>query len=202
MFGSIFKPVLLKKVQLSTICREIEYSSLRSAICWTLYDSFIICSWVKDRAIADHLVEIWKHIVAIVNHWEKLPKSKRPKSKSFEHPKSAVEDLLRPAKLRFFFFASLFEPFLVIYQTDQPMIPYMYNDLQKLFRKLILLIVKLDLLQNCKSARDMKNLDLSNKSNLLKLKDINIGFAASSTLKELKRKDLITNGQIASFFTV
>ena len=41
---------------------------------------------------------------------------------------------------------------------------------------------------------------LSDKSNLLKLKDINIGFAASSTLKELKRKDLVTNGQIVSFF--
>ena len=80
------------------------------------------------------------------------------------------------------------------------MIPYMYNDLQKLLRKLILLIVKPDLLQNCKSATNMKNLDLSDKGNLLKLKDINIGFAASSTLKELKRKDLITNGQIAYFF--
>ena len=49
-------------------------------------------------------------------------------------------------------------------------------------------------------AADMKNLDLSDKSNLMKLKDINIGFAASSTLKELSRKELITNGQIASFF--
>ena len=73
-----------------------------------------------------------------------------------------------------------------MYQTDQPMIPYMYNDLQKLLKKLIFLIVKLDLLQNCKSATYMNNLDLSDKSNLLKLKDINIGFAASSTLKELK----------------
>ena len=80
------------------------------------------------------------------------------------------------------------------------MIPYMYNNLQKLLRKLILLIAKPDLLQNCKSAADMKNLDLSDKSNLLKLKDINIRFAASATLKELKREDLIINGKIASFF--
>ena len=132
------------------------------------------------------------------NHWEKLPKSKRPKSKSYEHLKSAAEDLPTPAKLHFFsFFASLFEPFLAMYQTDQSLIPYMYNDLQKLLRKLILSIVKP---QNCKSATDTKNLDLSDKSNLLKLKDINTGFAASSTLKELKRKDLVTNGRIASFF--
>ena len=88
-----------------------------------------------------------------------------------------------------------------MYQTDQPMIPYMYNDLQKLLRKSILLVVKPNLLQNCKSATDMKNLDLIDRGNLLKLKDINIGFAASSTLKELKRKDLITNGQTASFFS-
>ena len=101
-----------------------------------MYDSFIICRWVEDRAVADRFVEIWKHIAAIVNDWEKLPKSKRPKSKSYEHLKSAVEDLLTPAKLQFFsFFTSLFEPFLVMYQTNQPMIPYMYNDLQKLLRK-------------------------------------------------------------------
>ena len=81
------------------------------------------------------------------------------------------------------------------------MIPCMYNDLQKLLRKLILLIVNPDLLQNCKSAANMKNLDVSDESNLLKLKDINTGFASSSsTLKELKRKDLITNGQIDYFF--
>ena len=60
---------------------------------------FIICRWVEDRTVADRFFEIWKHIVAIVNHWEKLPKSKRPKSKSYEHLKSAVEDLLTPAKL-------------------------------------------------------------------------------------------------------
>ena len=110
---------------------------MRSAFCWTLYDSFIICRWVEDRAVADRLVEIWKHIVAIVNDWEKLPKSKRPKSKSYEHLNSAVEDLLTPGKLQFFsFFASLFEPFLVMYQTNQPMIPYMYNDLQKTVKKI------------------------------------------------------------------
>ena len=178
----------------------MEYS-LRLPFCWTLYGCFISCRWVDDTTVADRIVEIWKHIVATVNYWEKLPKSKRPKSKSYEHLKSTVEDLLTPAKLQFFsFLASLFKPFLVMYQTDQSMIPYMYNDLQKLLRKLILLIVKPDLLQNCKSATNMKNLDLSDKGNLLKLKDINIGFAASSTLKELKRKDLITNGQIAYFF--
>ena len=141
---------------------------------------FIICRWEEDRTVADCLVEIWKHIVAIVNHWKKLPKSKRTKSKSYEHLQSAVEDLPTPAELQLFsFFASLFELFLVMYQTDQPLISYMYNDLQKLLRKSVLLIVKPDLLQNCKSATDMKNLDLSDKSNLLKLKNISIEFAVS-----------------------
>ena len=52
-------------------------------------------------AVADHLAEIWKHIVVILNLWQKLPKSKRPRSKSYEPLKSAVEDLLTPAKLQF-----------------------------------------------------------------------------------------------------
>ena len=44
----------------------MEYSSSISFFCWTLYDFFIICRWVEDRAVADRLVEIWKHIHSAV----------------------------------------------------------------------------------------------------------------------------------------
>ena len=50
---------------------------------------------------------------------------------------------MAPAKLTFFgFFAGILQTILVKYQADEPMVPYMYQDLLKLLRKTMQLIVK------------------------------------------------------------
>ena len=60
-----------------------------------------------------------------------LYKSKRTANKSYEFLSSSYTDLLIPAKLNFFsFFAIIFEPYLKVFQTDAPMVPFMWsNDL-------------------------------------------------------------------------
>ena len=52
---------------------------------------------------------------------------------------------MAPAKLMFFgFVAGILQTILVKYQSDKPMVPYMYQDLLKLLRKIMQLIVKPD----------------------------------------------------------
>ena len=69
----------------------------------------------------------------IISCWEKLQKSKRPSSKSYLTVKESVEDPLVTAKLQFFsFVSSIVEPYLRKYQTDKPMIPFIYFDLKDL----------------------------------------------------------------------
>ena len=93
--------------------------------------------WVKDKKVADWLIEIWHNIRKLVAHWEKLPKYKRSSPKNRANVKAAVEGLMTPAKLMFFsFVAWIFQPILVKYQSDKQMVPYMYQDLPKLLRKL------------------------------------------------------------------
>lgn len=41
------------------------------------------------------------------------------------------------------FFSSLFGPFLTVYQTDWSVLPFMYEDLADLVRKLVQLFMKL-----------------------------------------------------------
>ena len=95
------------------------------------------------------MIEIWHNIKKLVAHWEKLPKYKRPSSKSYANVKAAVEDPMTPAKLTFFsFVAGILQPILVKYQSDKPMVSYMYQDL-KLLRKLMQLIIKPDIVANC-----------------------------------------------------
>ena len=52
----------------------------------------------------------------------------------------------------------------------------MYQDLLKLLRKLMQLIVKPDIVANCSSAIDLKCTDLDDKNVVMKLIDMNIGF--------------------------
>ena len=81
------------------------------------------------------------------------------------------------------------------------MVPYMYQDLLKLFRKLMQLIVKPDIVAHFSSAIDLKCIDFGDKNVIMKPKDMNIGFGTRNIITELRRKDVITNTQTANFFT-
>ena len=133
--------------------------------------------WVKDKKVAGQLIEIWHNIKKLVAHWEKLPKYKWPSSKSYWNVKAAVEDPMTPAKLMFFsFLAGILQSVLVKYQSDKPMVPYIYQDLLKLLRKLMQLIVKPNIVAYCSSAINRKCIDLDDKNVIIKPKDTNIGF--------------------------
>ena len=100
----------------------------------------------------------------------------------------------------FFSFAlSLVEPFLRKYQCDKPMIPFMYTDLKSLIQSLLELVVKQDVLSQCKTGIQMKQLDLCNKENLLNLKDINLGFAVPNIIAKLRRNDTVTLAEVKEF---
>ena len=53
---------------------------------------FCSTRWVESKSVADHAIEIWPNICKLVEFWEMLPPSKRPKSKSFLNVQDAVKD--------------------------------------------------------------------------------------------------------------
>jgi len=87
------------------------------------------------------------------------------------------------AKLSFFsYVASLLEPFLTTYQTNCPMVLYLDTDLTALFRSLIKIIVRDEVLQQCLNICE---------NNLKSSKDFSIGFVAEGALRNLTKKDLL-----------
>ena len=155
--------------------------------------------WVENKKACDRLIELWPNIEAMIKFWNKLPKSKQPSSKSYMAVKDRVDDKLITAKLSFFnFVASLVEPFLKKYQCDKPMIPFMYTDLKSLIQSLLELVVKQDVLSQCKTGIQMKQLDLCNNKNL-NLKDINLGFAVPNIIAKLRRSDTVTLADMKEF---
>ena len=156
---------------------------------------------MEDKEPADRLREIWPNIKAIFQYWLRLSKSRQPKGKSFDKVKLAVEDPLTTAKLSFFsYLASLLEPFLKQYQTAKPMIPYMHTDLTKMYKAVMKIIIKDDIVDACSSS-ELPKLDMEKSGNLKKPSNFTVGFITSRMIKDLIKKDAIQDTNIGNFYS-
>ena len=98
--------------------------------------------WIEDRPVAERALEVCGLCVKLIRRYESLSKSKRSKNKSYERLVSHYTDLLVPVKLQFFVFvATIFEPYLSLFQTDAPMIPFIFTELENIYNKLRLRLV-------------------------------------------------------------
>ena len=112
---------------------------------------------------------------------------------------NAVNDLLTPLKLSFFsYFASLLHPFLVKYQSEKPLIPYLYDDLTKCLKNILRVIVKEETL-DC-LGKDLSKIDLSKSCNLKSRQDHHLGLATEAMLKDLRKKDEIEGSDLKIFY--
>ena len=94
----------------------------------------------------------------MVNHWGKFPRPKRP-SKIYSIKAAAVNDDLTSAKLHFFSFAAgIFESFLVKYQNDKPVIPFLDSDLLKVMNRVLLSALKPDIVHKWSTITELKKL--------------------------------------------
>ena len=156
--------------------------------------------WVEDKQVAERLVNLWPNVAKIVHYWESLPKSKRPSSKSYSNVLSAVTNNLTPTKLHFFsYVAGIFQLFLTKYQSDKPMIPFLYSDLFKLVKSVLCLVLKPDVVSPCSFLATLKKIDVTDKSNFPKAKGIKLGFGAKKCVDDLKNSDLVTNRGLKAY---
>ena len=150
--------------------------------------------------VSDRLLCLWPNI-KIINFSKSLTKRKQPSSKSFENAKIVVEDVLTPAKLSFFsYFASLFEPFLLKYQTQNPILPCHYTDLVALFRSVLKLIIKDEVVENCQSGNQLTKIDFESGYVFKKSRDVTKGFSTESVLSHLKKKDLVKDSNMQNLY--
>ena len=65
------------------------------------------------------------------------------------------------------------------------MVPFFYQDLSALIRKVIEIIIKPKVLSDCNAAVNLKRIDLSESSILLNNKGVNIGFGTTKMQLDL-----------------
>ena len=83
--------------------------------------------------------------MAYIKETIKKPKGEVPVSYSFTTIRSTVQDCLITAKLKFFVpTASIMEPFLLMFQADAPLLPFIVPELKTLLETLMGKFVKKD----------------------------------------------------------
>lgn len=177
--------------------RRDDFISVTGDTLFPLY--FCETRWVEDKCAAERLLEIQANIVKLVDYYDSLPKYKQPSFKTYIHVKNAVSDPFTKSKLYYFsYIAGLLQPFLKIYQTDKPMLPFLFDDLKSLVKTLLTNIVDSNILEKSKTTKELLDIKLD-QNNLLKTNDVHIGFAASSEVRKLLVKDVVTTKQVAVF---
>ena len=99
----------------------------------------------------------------------------------------------------FSYVAGIVEPFLKQFQTDKLMILFIFFELKTIITYLVEVTVQPEVIESCKSARQLKEIDLTDKTKLLPVDKINSGFSVVFVVNNLKRSNAITSSQVKEF---
>lgn len=103
--------------------------------------------WLENTDVAQRAMEITPHIRKFVQGAQK--DKNEPTSASYQDVKNCLSDSLLMAKLAFFkSVAAEVEPFLREFQSDSPMVPFLYTSLSQMVRNIMERFMKIDILKN------------------------------------------------------
>lgn len=137
--------------------------------------------WVENVRAATRALELVDNIKLYITD----KSVKLPCNVSISNVKSGIGDNLIKPKLAFFAtIAGILEPFLKLFQTSRPMIPFLYYHLEKILRDIMNHFIKKEV-ANLPLSKLLK-IDVNKSENLLRLDHIDIGFSTRKYIKEHK----------------
>ena len=153
---------------------------------------FCTTRWVENADVALTAYKMLPHLRLFVTKCEEH--NTIPECESYTTISKYVKDKLLGPKLSFYYaLASTLEPFLTEFQTDKPMVPFLYKELKNLVHTLMKKVVKPEALDkhiHCLSkinlSQTKKNITTINAENVINAKDIVLDFSTSDALKKAK----------------
>lgn len=151
---------------------------------------FVNHRWLENVPVCQRALSVWSSVEVYVQKvtTKELP---TPSCKSYAVISEAVhKDKLIGAKMEFFCsIASILQPFLINYQTDKPMVPFITSDLVSVMKCLMRKFIKSDIIDKATSADRLVKIDIEDTNNQLIYKKIDIGFKAEEKLKVVTASD-------------
>ena len=100
------------------------------------------------------------------------------------------------ANLHFFASVANLKPFLTAYQTKDPLVPFLYDDLHSLTREIMSWFVKPVVLEKTNTSAKLLKINLNDQQNILPFNKIHIGFSVQKIINDKIRKDAIRLSEI------
>ena len=156
--------------------------------------------WLEDKKVAERALEIWPNITAYVTETLKKPVSEILTASSFATVRSAVQNHLTIAKLQFFVSTtSIMKPYLQVFQSDTPLLPFVTSELHALLQTLMGKFVKRQELEAADSPYKIAKLSVSHAAGHVAPSDIDIGFAGKATVDKAPREKKVSQLQVLEF---
>ena len=134
--------------------------------------------------MAERDIEVWGGVVKVINHWFTLPASKKPKENKYDMLVEHHKDSFMLAELHFFkYIVSTFKPFFTSFQTDNPMMPFLFDTIEKFMTRLMQKFMNKEVLEEANTACRLYKVDLTDKKIFLLAEQVDIGTAVKSTIK-------------------
>lgn len=128
--------------------------------------------------MAERALPVWPNIEKYVTTTLSGRKSKIPVIRSFQNLKEHVLRPLSTAKLQFFTtIANFLTPFLKKFQSEEPMLPFMAEELYTILWTLLKKFIKKSVLEEVTTAAKLSKINVLKKENMLSPKKVNVGFA-------------------------
>ena len=179
----------LHRIFHETPARREDYTLITDSAIFPM--KFCLHRWVENARVAARallmIAPLKKYIPTIIKHPKKYTV---PDSKSFSTVKAGCADRLMPARLMYFeSMARQFDEFLVRYQTDKPVVPFLCGDLDTLVRELCQRFMKRPVLEEASTTAQLSRLQVDDANTHLPHAKIDAGFCADKNLKELAAAD-------------
>ena len=175
--------------------RQADYESLTSATDKDYALKFCSHRWIENELVARRAQKIWPKYVEIIEFWRGLPKSKQPgkgkegQNKSYDRLIEHQKDVLVPLKV-----AKQLSSFIIKFQTDSPMVPFLIESLESTIQKFCSMFILTDVLEKAQSTVKLLKLNVTDKN--IHKTDFEFSFAIKHELCVLKRDGKISDSLI------
>ena len=158
--------------------------------------------WTENKIVEERVIDVWENVVETVKYWIRLQKSKQPRDskKSYQRLKSAITDPLIPVKLKLFAKAAdELNKFLVLYQTDNPMVPFIAQSLEEIIRQFASTFILSEKLKAATSLVSLSKIDFKDGTCHKRAADVSLSIPIKVQLSDLKKRGKISDTQILKF---
>ena len=187
----------------SPSCRA-DYEKLTSALPTDYPLKFSSHRWAENENVAKKAYNVLPKLLEVVDFWKSLPKSKQPgqgkagANKSYDTLLLKRNDPLVPVKLRFLEeTAKIINAFLVQFQTQSPMVPFLVDCLENIVRGFCDRFILPDIMKKANTSYKLTKLDVMDKN--IHMRDYHFSFSINHELRELKEKGKINDSNLRAF---